>query len=51
MNLLNKVHFSADAQAVMVHFITIGSSPSGEERDIKWVRAEEKTDRGEDGEA
>ena len=45
MNPLNKVRSSADVQPVTVHFIIIGSSTSGEERDIKGVRAEEETDR------
>lgn len=45
LNPLNRVHSSADAQAVTVHFIIIGSSTSGEEGDIKGVRATEETDR------
>lgn len=43
MNPLNRVHSSADVQAVMVHFIIIGSATSGEERDIK--DGVEETDR------
>lgn len=35
LNPLNRVHSSADVQAVMVHFIIIGTPPQGEERDIK----------------
>lgn len=42
MNPLNRVHSSADVQAVMVHFIIIGSVTSGE-RDIK--NGVEETDR------
>lgn len=60
MNPLNRVHSSADVQAVMVHFIIIGSATSGEERDIKdgveerQIREmgrvrQERTSRGREG--
>lgn len=49
MNPLNGVHSSADVQAVMVHFIIIGSSTSGKGGDVEEGDEGRKADWG-DGE-